>query len=562
MKKILALVFLAILFLSPTAQALNTQSLRPLFPASRGLSFIESTPAPKDTLTFGLGFNYGSRPLEFASGGARTGGIVDHLFTFDYMASYSFSDRFALSVGVPLHVANHLTDITVATFETTINLGDINVAGLYTIIPRDATPLNFGLGIAPFLTMPTGRSSDFVGDDNATGGFWLTGDLDLAGHFIGLNLGLRLRKEENFTNLSVDHEFMYDILYHHAILTDYALDGFAELSGTTVMKDFWQKSNESPFEVRGGVTKGWMEDNKLKSTLFAGLGVGNGYGTADVRVGVKLAYDHFLPRPKKVEVVKVIEEPLPVRIERIERELKELTIYYPTNGDQVDPFYDQKIAGIVAILKKNPDLGTLYVVGNTDDIGSNGYNQRLSERRSKTAAESIMAQGLDSRLIVWVGLGEETPAVPNTSDANRALNRRTLCTFIKPNQLLEKYTPAGITGVNTVTGKKNDSYTEVLKQIEASQGLQGQDGGVVIKQYKDKSQLIVGPTGETKSQSTPTSPTQDVTPQTRTKKYYEEKTTGGGVKQVIKKKKVRVKGKGKSDVVEMPLNEGDTFSDE
>lgn len=532
MKKVILALVLLFVFI-PKAQALNTQSLRYYFPGGRALSLIESTPKPTDTLTLGFGFNYAKNPLEFGStsGGARVGPIVNYLVTFDLMASYSFSERFALGLDVPFHIGRNVVSIATTTLENNFNVGDVLLSGLINIIPPDSNSLNMGFAVAPFVSLPSGRSSDFVGDTTVTGGLIAVGDMDLNGHYVGINLGFRLRKTENFLNLSVASEFMYDIAYHHVIVTSARLDGFAELNGSTVLKDFWQKANESPFEARLGLTKTFLDQDQLKVTTAAGLGLGNGFGTPDFRLALKVVYDHLLPRTKRVEVVKIVEKPIPLRIQKIEKELKELTIYYPTDGSQVDPFYDQKIAAIAKILRENPDLGPLYIVGHTDEVGSNPYNQRLSERRAKKAANSIVSHGMDIRNIVWVGLGEDYPVIENTSDANRALNRRTLFTFIKPDQLKEKQTSRGVVGVNVVTGRKNDSYTEVLKELEYKQ--QTSDPGtktVIIKKFKDKSEVITEDEETVQTKDSPTSQPKKVRIKSRSKKIYKiEKTKGGTV---------------------------------
>lgn len=516
MKKICFFMTLAFFIaVSTAAFALNAQGLRYYFAGGRALSFVESKPKPKDTATFGFGINYTYHPLEIGNaGGARVSGVVDHLLTFDLMGSYSFSDQIAVGLNIPLHYTRNLATLGNAAMESNFNIGDIMITGLYNFIDPGENTLNAGLSIAPFLTLPSGKSSDYVGESNMTGGMLMIGDFGISGHYVGVNLGFRFRKTENFLGLSVASEFMYQLAYHHTISEAVKLDGFAEFSGATVMKDFWQKANSSPFEVRGGVTKAFMPNDVLKVTAAIGSGFGGGFSTPEIRTVLKITYDHPINRP----VVN--------RIEQIEKELKELTIYYPTDGAQVDPYYDVKIAGIAKILRDNPDLGPLYIVGATDDVGSKKYNQKLSEKRAKQAFHSIVDRGLDPAMIVYAGFGEDYPVVENSSDANRALNRRTLFTFIKPEQLQEKQTKRGTVGYNVLTGKKSDSYTEVLKELDRRKTqTEPGSGAVVIKKYKDASTVIVDETGETKVKDRPGAEPKEVNIKPKSKKYYEKKNT-------------------------------------
>lgn len=510
---------LVLLFLSSNVLALNTQSLRYYFPHSKSLSLIESIPRPADTLSLGFGFNYARQPLEFGTtGGGRAQGIVDYILTFDFLGSFSFSDRFSMGIDLPAHIGNNVTSINATTQESPMNLGDILLSGLYNVLPPQDNRYHFGFSVVPFVSFPSGRSSDFVGDAHMTGGVLFVGDINLEGHYLGLNLGFRARQTENFINLSVASDFLYTLGYHHVLVTQVNLNGWVEVAGSTVFKDFWQKQNASPIELRYGLSMPFL-DNRLQATLANGLGVGRGYGNPDYRVALKLAYDHRLP--KSGGVVKVFKPAVSKRLENIEKELKELTIYYPTDGSTVDPFYDQKIAGIAAILTDNSDLGVLYIVAYTDDVGSESYNQKLSERRAKRAREAIVAHGLSSVRVVSLGLGEGNPVVPNTSDANRALNRRTLFTFVKPRELEQGNEEGKIIGYNTLTGKKNDSYTEVLKELEQKKQLTD-DQTVIIKKFKDSSEVIADPQGVTQTKDSPTAEPKIIPLKPRSKKFYQK----------------------------------------
>jgi|GEM_PF-2513594 len=71
----------------------------------------------------------------------------------------------------------------------------------------------------------------------------------------------------------------------------------------------------------------------------------------------------------------------------------------------------------------HPDA-SITIEGHTDDRGSADYNQGLSERRAQAVAGWLARNGVVSERISTQGYGKKWPKVPNTSDANRALNRR------------------------------------------------------------------------------------------------------------------------------------------
>jgi OOP family OmpA-OmpF porin len=85
----------------------------------------------------------------------------------------------------------------------------------------------------------------------------------------------------------------------------------------------------------------------------------------------------------------------------------------------------------IEILKRYPDL-KVEVAGHTDSVGSDAYNQGLSERRAKTVYDYLTSNGVDAaRLAGPTGYGESRPIAPNTNPdgsdnpEGRAQNRRT-----------------------------------------------------------------------------------------------------------------------------------------
>jgi outer membrane protein OmpA-like peptidoglycan-associated protein len=66
----------------------------------------------------------------------------------------------------------------------------------------------------------------------------------------------------------------------------------------------------------------------------------------------------------------------------------------------------------------------LTVVGHTDNVGTNQYNQTLSERRSGAVADYLRSKGVIPQRLVSVGQGENSPRATNATEEGRRLNRR------------------------------------------------------------------------------------------------------------------------------------------
>jgi OOP family OmpA-OmpF porin len=64
------------------------------------------------------------------------------------------------------------------------------------------------------------------------------------------------------------------------------------------------------------------------------------------------------------------------------------------------------------------------IEGHTDSIGSDAYNQKLSERRAATVREYLIAQGISESRMAPTGFGESQPVADNKTAEGRAENRR------------------------------------------------------------------------------------------------------------------------------------------
>jgi len=69
-------------------------------------------------------------------------------------------------------------------------------------------------------------------------------------------------------------------------------------------------------------------------------------------------------------------------------------------------------------------LVAVNVGGHTDSVGSDAYNQGLSERRARSIADFLIAQAVPDGKLSTEGRGENQPVAGNGSDAGRAQNRR------------------------------------------------------------------------------------------------------------------------------------------
>jgi OOP family OmpA-OmpF porin len=82
-----------------------------------------------------------------------------------------------------------------------------------------------------------------------------------------------------------------------------------------------------------------------------------------------------------------------------------------------------KLDEAVKVLGENPTV-KVSVEGHTDSVGSDKYNQGLSERRAKAVVAYLVSKGVDGARLSPVGYGESKPAATNDTAEGRATNRR------------------------------------------------------------------------------------------------------------------------------------------
>ena len=98
-------------------------------------------------------------------------------------------------------------------------------------------------------------------------------------------------------------------------------------------------------------------------------------------------------------------------------------LLFAFDSDQIQPAAGTNLSELASSLQKYPD-SQLLIVGHTDNVGDDSYNQSLSQRRSNSAAAYLAAQGVARTRLAATGKGESEPVTTNETDAGRQKNRR------------------------------------------------------------------------------------------------------------------------------------------
>jgi OOP family OmpA-OmpF porin len=98
-------------------------------------------------------------------------------------------------------------------------------------------------------------------------------------------------------------------------------------------------------------------------------------------------------------------------------------VNFAFDSDQIDPASAVVLDVVAETLASRPGI-RVRVEGHTDSMGSESYNQGLSQRRAEAVRRYLVGQGIAASRIEARGFGESRPEASNDTAEGRALNRR------------------------------------------------------------------------------------------------------------------------------------------
>ncbi|HET6243950.1 MAG: OmpA family protein [Bacteroidetes bacterium] len=99
-------------------------------------------------------------------------------------------------------------------------------------------------------------------------------------------------------------------------------------------------------------------------------------------------------------------------------------INYATNSAELTFESKEVLNDFIHYLEENPSI-SIAIHGHTDDVGNDAANLALSTDRAFSVLAYLQEKGIDRKRLTFKGFGKNNPLVPNTSEQNRAANRRT-----------------------------------------------------------------------------------------------------------------------------------------
>ena len=194
-----------------------------------------------------------------------------------------------------------------------------------------------------------------------------------------------------------------------------SLSGCAALmggeDGYTTNRDKTKKG--AAYGAAGGAVLGAILGEGDVEDILKGAAIGAGVGAG---VGAYMdAQEEKLANIPGTTVERVGEDMLLVRFES--------DVLFSVNSATLSSQSRSALNEAAAVFVDFPKTAVVSQ-GHTDSSGSEEYNQTLSERRSQSVANYLIAHGLDDSRIVSLGYGEGHPIASNDNANGRSLNRR------------------------------------------------------------------------------------------------------------------------------------------
>ena len=168
--------------------------------------------------------------------------------------------------------------------------------------------------------------------------------------------------------------------------------------------------------VAAGATAGALIGGGGKSSIFGAL-IG-----AAVGGGAGYLIGHHMDKQAK-EIKQAVPD---AQVERVGEGINmtfNSGLLFQINSSALSEAAKTNLEKVAGVFVKYPETNIL-IEGHTDNTGAADYNMELSKKRAYSVTEYLQSKGVSTNRMDVKWYGETQPKYPNTTDANRALNRR------------------------------------------------------------------------------------------------------------------------------------------
>jgi outer membrane protein OmpA-like peptidoglycan-associated protein/tetratricopeptide (TPR) repeat protein len=159
-----------------------------------------------------------------------------------------------------------------------------------------------------------------------------------------------------------------------------------------------------------------------KGDFLVPLVTGHNYGLTISKNGYLFSSENFALNGQKANKPFQIEVPLST-IEIGKTSILK-NVFFDVNRYDLKPESQSALQNLINFMALNPSV-RIELAGYTDNMGNDQLNQTLSQNRAKSVYDYLVNHGVQQGRLQFKGYGKQQPVAPNTTDENRAKNRRT-----------------------------------------------------------------------------------------------------------------------------------------
>ncbi len=165
-----------------------------------------------------------------------------------------------------------------------------------------------------------------------------------------------------------------------------------------------------------------FESNERTGDYMVSLPSGKSYGLA-VKAKEYLFHSENFDIPPSTRFREIIKD-IHLKKVKVGSKIVMKNIFFEFNKATLKPESIPELTRLIKLLNDVPTL-KIEISGHTDNVGSQLYNQELSERRAQAVVAYLEDKGIDSDRLTYKGYGFSQPIATNDTEEGRAMNRRT-----------------------------------------------------------------------------------------------------------------------------------------
>ena len=392
--------------------AFDAQQFSPAVDPQGFFSVYSSKTAPQNRYHVAGWYSWAMDPVD---------DVVDGIHQLDIVGSYSVLDELEVGIDLPLS----LTESDFPGVDDGFGIDDMRLFGKWAAIDNGADA--FGLALMPFVELPTGDEDRLT--SNGDFDFGILGAVDKTWDRFraSFNTGLRIN-DEPFDDDDESDEVPFGLGLGYLLrgtpgvfASDRRIELIGEIFGSTEVEHFFDGELSTPLEFLVGA-RTWCEQGFL-GALGVGTGITDSANSPDFRIVASFGYA-WQPEGAVPPAPEIPPTPPPDKLVVTDEELITLEpIYFDFDKATIKPVSYPILDQVAKLMTERPDV-RIRVESHTDWIGSDTYNQTLSDRRAKATVEYLVSKGIDPARLEGIGLGESRPIASNETAEGRSRNRR------------------------------------------------------------------------------------------------------------------------------------------